>query len=88
MSRAVHVLRASVAVIALALLAAGPARAQATCAAAGAQINRDADLARDCAAGVCVERVCVDTVYRRATAAPAIRRASQTLGSASELVPS
>ena len=49
------------------LLVALPARAQTTCSPAGAQVSHDSDLAADCAASLCVERVCVDTLYRRAT---------------------
>jgi hypothetical protein len=49
----------------LALGSAQAARAQ-TCSASSAQaeLNHDAQLVSDCAAGVCVERVCPDTTYR------------------------
>src|SRR6266852_1612428 len=50
----------------LAALAPASARAQ-SCAPSNLQINHDADLANDCASGLCVERVCVDTVYRVVT---------------------
>jgi hypothetical protein len=50
----------------LAALAPASARAQ-SCAPSNLQINHDADLANDCASGLCVERVCVDTLYRVVT---------------------
>jgi hypothetical protein len=50
----------------LAALAPASARAQ-SCAPSNLQVNHDADLAKDCASGLCVERVCVDTLYRVVT---------------------
>src|SRR5712691_6743250 len=50
----------------VAIGAAAPAQAQ-TCPPAQLQLNHDADLANDCATGVCVERVCINTLYRTIT---------------------
>ncbi len=58
---------AVLATLAAALLSAAPAHAQSTCAPGTAQLNHDRDLARDCASGLCVERACVNTLYRLAT---------------------
>jgi hypothetical protein len=62
-----NAVQAVTAALAFALLAAAPARAQTTCASNASQLNHDRDLAADCAAGLCVERACVDTLYRVAT---------------------
>ena len=53
-------------IVPIAVLLPLAARAQ-TCAPSQIQVNHDADLARDCSAGICVERACVDTLYRRIT---------------------
>jgi hypothetical protein len=56
------------ATLAAAMLSAPtPAHAQSNCAPGTAQLNHDRDLARDCASGLCVERACVNTLYRSAT---------------------
>src|SRR4051812_43290350 len=49
------------------LLASTESRAQAVCGTSQSQVNHDHDLPRDCATGLCIERVCVDTLFRRAT---------------------
>src|SRR5260221_12966098 len=50
----------------IAALLPSATRAQ-TCAPSQIQVNHDGDLARDCVSGICVERACVDTLFRRIT---------------------
>ncbi|MBS2024221.1 MAG: hypothetical protein JST92_17605, partial [Deltaproteobacteria bacterium] len=55
------------AILGIGVMLTSPANAAGTCATASSQVNHDWDLARDCASGTCIERVCVDTLYRQAT---------------------